>query len=278
MARVGVVDVPRYVALLEAGRVPLDDLVTELTVGETYFFREPAHFEFIQNEVFPEVMKRRGADHVFRIWSAGCATGEEPYSLAIALVEAGLQGQVLATDISRTALWRAREATYRPWSLRGLDEERVQRVFRQAGDRWRLHARFGDLVTFQFHNLAQDAYPSLPAGIWAMDLILCRNVLIYFDKASIARVAHGLHTSLADGGWLITGPSDPPLDGLAPLVPVVTKGGVFYPKGESAPPVPVFPWSFVVTCSVAVPWKSVAGRNCKPLRAALRFDSVPSTR
>jgi len=233
MERVSVADVSRYLELLEAGRVRLDDLVTELTVGETYFFREPAHFEFIRKNVLPDVLGRRGSDHVLRIWSAGCATGEEPYSLAIALEEAGLQGHVLATDISRVALQRAREAAYRPWSLRALDDSLLQRFFHQAGDRWLLDARLGQDVTFQFHNLAQDAYPSLPAGIWGMDLVLCRNVLIYFDRASIARVARGLHDALAEGGWLITGPSDPPLDALAPLVPVVTKDGVFYRKGDS---------------------------------------------
>lgn len=232
MKRVGVADVSRYVDLLESGRVPLDDLVTELTVGETYFFREPAHFAFVRSEVVPEVLDRRGSDHVLRIWSAGCATGEEPYSLAVLLEEVGVRGHVLATDISQAALQRAREATYRPWSLRGLDEADTDRFFRRVGDRWRLDARLGHSVTFQFHNLAQDTYPSLAAGIWGMDLILCRNVLIYFDRASIARVARGLHESLADGGWLITGPSDPPLDTLAPLVPVITKGGVFYRKGN----------------------------------------------
>jgi chemotaxis protein methyltransferase CheR len=232
MEQVGVADASRYLELLEAGRVRIDALITELTVGETYFFREPAHFAFIHHDVFPDVRDRRGADHVFRVWSAGCATGEEPYSLAIVLEEARLRGHVLATDISRAALQRAREAAYRPWSLRGLDHVRIDRALRQVGDRWVLDARLGQRVTFQFHNLAQDAYPPLPAGIWGMDLILCRNVLIYFDKASIARVARGLHESLADGGWLITGPSDPPLDTLAPLVPVVTEDGVFYRKDD----------------------------------------------
>ena len=233
MERVGVADVSRYVELLESGRVPLDDLVTELTVGETYFFREPAHFAFIRSDIVPDVLDRHGSDHVLRIWSAGCATGEEAHSLAILLEEMEIRGHLLATDISRAALQRAREAAYRPWSLRGLDQARIDRFFHHVGDRWRLDARIGHSVTFQFHNLARDTYPALPAGIWGMDLILCRNVLIYFDTGSIARVARGLHESLADGGWLITGPSDPPLHALAPFMPVVTKDGVFYRKGES---------------------------------------------
>jgi len=156
MARAEVADVSRYAELLEAGRIPIDDLVTELTVGETYFFREPAHFEFIQREIFAEVLERRGAGHVLRMWSAGCATGEEPYSLAIVLEEAGLAGRVIASDISRTALQRAREATYRAWSLRGLDAERIHRWFRPAGDRWRLDPRFVSAVAFHCHNLAHE--------------------------------------------------------------------------------------------------------------------------
>jgi len=233
MKRVAVADVSHYVELLETGHVPLDDLVTELTVGETYFFREPAHFEFIRKTVFPEVLRRRGGDHMLRLWSAGCATGEEAYSLALLLEEMALGGHVLATDVSQAALTRARQAAYRRWSLRGLDDAFVHRHFHQAGDRWLLDARLGRHVTFQFHNLAQSAYPSLPAGIWGMDLILCRNVLIYFDTPSIGRVARGLHDVLADGGWLITGPSDPPLDGLAPFAAVMTDAGVFYQKGDS---------------------------------------------
>lgn len=230
MKRAGVADVSHYAELLHRGRIPLDDLLTELTVGETYFFREPGHFAFIRATVFPDVLARRGADHVLRIWSAGCATGEEPYSLAIVLDDAGLRGQVLATDISRAALERAREATYRAWSLRGLDRELVHRLFRQVGDRWRLDPRFREGVTFRLHNLAQDVYPSRSSDIWGMDLILCRNVLLYFDSSSIARVAQRLHDSLADGGWLITGSSDPPLATLAPFDTVVTGSGVFYRK------------------------------------------------
>jgi chemotaxis protein methyltransferase CheR len=90
-----------------------------------------------------------------------------------------------------------------------------------------LDARFRPRVTFQFHNLARGEYPSVSAGIWGMDLILCRNVLIYLNRESILRVAHRLSDCLAPGGWLITGPSDPPLNDAA-LEPVITDGGVLY--------------------------------------------------
>ena len=260
MVRAGIADIATYAERLASSRELLDPLVTELTVGETYFFREPDHFNFIRDEVLPRVRARRGGQHVVRIWSAGCATGEEAYSLAILMQETGIRGHVLATDISQHALRRARDATYRPWALRSLDDDRRRRWFHPAGEGWRLDARLEQQVTFERHNLARDAYPSLPIGLWDMDLVLCRNVLIYFDRASIARVARGLYETLAEGGWLLTGPSDPPLDGLAPLVPVITKYGVFYRRGEGRQPIALPP--------VTAPPPVRTGRASDPTRRA----------
>jgi chemotaxis protein methyltransferase CheR len=228
MAHAHVTDVQRFAALLEAGQLPIDDLVSELTVGETYFFREPRHFDFIRNVVFPDVLARRGRAHTLRIWSAGCASGEEAYSLAITLIDEQLNGHVLATDLSRRALQRARAATYRRWSLRGLDQSLIRRCFHETGSQWTLAQRFRGPVTFEFHNLARGIYPSVPAGIWGMDLIVCRNVLIYLDADTIHRVAHGLSETLTEDGWLITGPSDPPVHAVASLSPVVTAHGIVY--------------------------------------------------
>jgi len=173
----------------------IEILASHLTVGETYFFREPAHFEVIRHEVIPDVLRRRGPGHKLRVWSAGCASGEEAYSLAIAVEEAGLadRAHILGTDISRAALAAAREASYGTWSLRGVDDGLVRRYFRRAQDRRLLDERISKRVAFEFLNLALDAYPSVAAGVWGMDLILCRNVLIYFDRQTIARVARGFH-------------------------------------------------------------------------------------
>jgi chemotaxis protein methyltransferase CheR len=216
-------------------------LTHELAACETYFFREPDHFDFIRDKVLPDVRARCGDAHVVRSWSAGCATGEEAYSLAILLEETGVRGHVLATDISPQALRQAQDATYRPWALRSLDEGRRRRWFHPVGERWRLDARFKRHVTFERHNLVQDACPCLPMGLWEMDLILCRNVLIYFDRTAIARAARGLYETLAEGGWLLTGPSDPLLHDLAPLTPVVTEHGVFYRRGDDRRRVTVRP-------------------------------------
>src|SRR5262245_61765642 len=121
MARAGLADLDRYHALLAENAAALDDLLGELTVGETYFFREPAQFDFLRREVLPDIRRRRRLQHPLRAWSAGCATGEEAYSLAVLFLQEGIGdgARLLATDISRTALARARRGGYTDWSLRG---------------------------------------------------------------------------------------------------------------------------------------------------------------
>ena len=243
MTKAGVADPSAYAAVLAHDPEALDGLLAELTVGETYFFRDPAQFEFIRAEILPEIRRRRGAEHVLRTWCAGCASGEEPYSLAVVCHEAALadRSHILATDISRRALTNARKARYREWSLRGDGAHRVRPYLtRAAGEsadprqgrysqaEYQMDERIRRLVAFEYLNLALDVYPSTITGTRDLDLILCRNVLIYFDRATVLEVAQRFFESLAPGGWLVTGASDPPLRELAPLATVVTNSGVFY--------------------------------------------------
>jgi chemotaxis protein methyltransferase CheR len=233
MIKAGIRDGTEYSKYLHrGGHIPLDELIVELTVGETYFFRDPAQFEFIRQQIIPECLQNRPEGHFLRIWSAGCASGEEAFSLAILLEEAGLgrQASVLASDISRKALEKARDASYRQWSFRGVESALRDRYFQRHGDNFVLEDRLRRQVTFEHHNLAIDSFPCHATGIWNMDLILCRNVLIYFDHESIRRIARLFLKSLADGGWLITGPSDPSLSELAPYETVLTPVGVLYRK------------------------------------------------
>jgi chemotaxis protein methyltransferase CheR len=240
MARAGVAGLETYAEALYAERPEggplLDDLLVEVTVGETYFFREPQQFELLRTTVIPDLRRRRCDGSPLRVWSAGCATGEEPYSLAILLEEERLGGRarILATDICRTAIGKAREGVYGKWSLRASDEAFTARYFDREKDRFRLEARLREPVVFEYMNLALDSYPSFALDVWGMDLIFCRNVLIYFDETTIRRVAQRLLASLAEGGWLITGPSDPPLADHAPFETVVTNAGVFYRRGHPA--------------------------------------------
>jgi chemotaxis protein methyltransferase CheR len=170
---------------------------------------------------------------VFRVWSAGCASGEEAYSLAIVFEEQFLRDSLhlVATDVSREALAKARAARYGAWSMRNATDEWTTRYFRPVpGKRFELVERVRRQVVFQYLNLARDEYPSFMTGVWGNDIILCRNVLIYLDKETVRAVARRLFDTLADGGWLITGPSDPPLGDYAPYEMVTTDAGVFYRK------------------------------------------------
>jgi chemotaxis protein methyltransferase CheR len=234
MARARAASFEPYLRLLQMDDRALDDVIAELTVGETYFFREPAQFDFIRREVLPEVRRRRGEEHAFRAWSCGCASGEEAYSLAIVLEEEwpGRPASLLGTDVSRAALARALQATYGAWSLRGEGAARAGAYLTRQGERFVLADRVRRRVRFEYLNLALDAYPSFAAGAWGMDLILCRNVLIYLDRGTVARVARRLFDTLAPGGWLIAASSDPPLAGDAPYDSVVTPDGVFYRRVE----------------------------------------------
>ena len=231
MARWSIKSIDNCIARLQADAVLLDELIADLTIGETYFFRDPGHFSYVRDEVLPDVRRRRGAEHVVRAWCAGCSSGEEAYSLAILFEEIGLskRASILATDISRAALARAQQAVYGSWALRGEAAQRlIGTHLRRVGERFQLAERFRRQVEFAYLNLAEDVYPTFATNTWGMDLILCRNVLIYLDAQAIRRIARRLFESLADGGVLITGPSDPLLTGYAPFDAVTTPAGVIY--------------------------------------------------
>jgi chemotaxis protein methyltransferase CheR len=236
MARAGIADPAQYQRRVATDDAVLDDLIVELTVGETYFFREPGQFEFLRTTVLPEIRSRRGDDHVIHAWSAACASGEEAYSLAILFLEEGLARRchLLATDISRAALEKAWRASFGPWSLRDEGAAIARPYLIPGGGRFTVSEAVRRLVTFEYLNLALDIYPSLATGTRGMDVIFCRNVLIYFDRETVRAVARRLFASLAEGGWLLTASSDPPLGGEAPFETVVTDRGVFYRRGAAA--------------------------------------------
>ena len=230
MSRAGVSDPDRYRDQVACDPDALADLVAEVTVGETYFFREKDQLEFIRHTVLAGLRHRPGGVSSVRAWSAGCASGEEAYSLAIIFEEegAGEQAFLLGTDVSRTALAKARRACFGSWSLRGEGATAARRYLQPRGSEFVLDERITRRVRFEHLNLVQDVYPSCTGGVWGMDLILCRNVLIYFDRDTIRDVARRLYDTLAPGGWLFTGASDPPLTDYAPFEIVMTPVGVFY--------------------------------------------------
>ena len=238
MRAAGFASVVGYAEALEADPGLFGDLVAEMTVGETYFFREPYHFDFLRHEALPDLDRRHGGRRR-HFWSAGCSSGEEAYSLAILLTDTNRvsQSAILGTDISRPAVARAREGVYRAWSLRGLDEELVRRFFRLVGDNWVLDEQIRRQVTFSWQNLL-DPTPLAWKGM--LDVVLCRNVLIHFEPDAVERAGYRLFECLAEGGWLITGASDPLLADAAPFDCVMTDNGVCYRRPvRRQPRVPV---------------------------------------
>ncbi|MFP2909543.1 CheR family methyltransferase, partial [Pyxidicoccus sp. 3LFB2] len=209
--------------------------------------------------MLPELRERLGPGHPLRVWSAACSSGEEPYSLAVLLQAEGWgeHASVYATDVSRGALARARQATYGEWSLRGPWADRIRPYLRPEGRRYALAPEVQQRVRFGYLNLALDTWPSADSGIWRLDVIFCRNVLIYFNRATIEAVARRLHDALAEGGYLFTGPSDPPLGDLAPLEPVLTPWGVLYRRPLPGASVSVPPPPFSATYEARAPSESM---------------------
>ena len=230
MARTGLLHAAAYRNMVSQDGAALDDLLAELTVGETYFFREPAQFTLLRKEIIPRLAERRRANQPIRVWSAACASGEEAYSLAITLrdLRPSAVNAVLGTDISRDRLTSARCARYRQWSLRGVPDAIIERYFRHHGKQYDLIAEARNDVEFRYLNLAADAYPSISTGVWGMDVIMCRNVLIYFDYPTIAHVGARLIESLSEDGWLLLGASDPVLSDFVQCEVVQTEAGLVY--------------------------------------------------
>ena len=190
-----------------------DALIGAITVGETYFFRDPAQFAALRQHILPDLIARHRDDRRLRIWSAGCASGEEPYSIALLLHEllpdiAHWNVFILATDINKRALQKAREGRYREWSFRATDPAIRQRYFTQRGDDYELAPQGREMVTFAYLNLAEDAYLSLAINTNALDLILCRNVAIYLPEIVILEMAGRFYRCLVPEGWLMVGAAE----------------------------------------------------------------------
>jgi chemotaxis protein methyltransferase CheR len=197
------------------------ELAALLTIAESYFFRDEGQFQLLRRQLLPELMRQRAAEKSLRIWSAGCSTGEEPYSIAILISELLRAGSdwsvtILGTDLNQRSLAQAREALYGPWSLRALRPDQRLR-FEPAGESWRLTEDLRSRVSFRRLNLIEDPFPNAALDLADFDLILCRNVFIYFDAVTVAAVVSKLAGALREGGYLLTGHAElhgPPAPGL----------------------------------------------------------------
>lgn len=194
----------------------LQTVVRNLTVGETYFFRDQAVFIAMEEKIIPELLKRKRKEgkKTLRIWSAGCSTGEEPYSIAISLSRTipdigSWQIHLIATDINTRSLAKARNAIYGSWSFRTMPTEFFHQYFQAHSDgQHKLNESIRQYVRLSYLNLAEDEYPTKISGTGEMDIVFCRNVLIYFTQQRGKQIADKLADCLAPGGSFITSASD----------------------------------------------------------------------
>jgi len=209
-------------------------LASQLTIGETYFFREPGTFTVLANQLLPPLLAtRRSSDRRLRLWSAGCASGEEAYSLAITVHQAipdwpQWQILLLATDINPQALEKARRGVYSAWSFRGVSAQVLRTYFTPLGNnKWEIKPWLRQMVTFAPLNLARDPFPADQTKTTDLDIIFCRNVLMYLAPEVAESIIGKFAAALTEGGWLLVSPAECSLVQTGPFRPC--------PQGHAIP-------------------------------------------
>ena len=238
----------------------VEALAAHLTVGETYFFREPRTLETLENRILPGLIRtRREGDRRLRFWSAGCCTGEEPYTIAILLSRLipdlrDWDVTILATDINRAFLARAARGEFSKWSFRGAPDWLQGQCFTQTSHNgFQILPHLREMVSFSYLNLARDNYPSLLNNTTGMDVISSRNVLMYFAPESAARVVRRLSCSLVEGGWLIVSPTETSIVD-DPSCPTVSfPGAILHQKRAVTAPWPEIPAAAIRTLPPVAP-------------------------
>jgi len=208
----------------------LSKLFDAITTNETYFFREPQQLEVFVNDIVPRVIEKKGTKDI-RIWSAACSTGEEPYTLVMMLAEktVGARVEVVGSDISDNVLASAKNAAYSSYSVRNIPGPYLKKYFRTNGQMtYELDRSVRDSVSFSNINLVDE---KKVRGIRGVDVIFCRNVLIYFDDKAKQRAVSCLYDSLRPGGFLFVGMSESLHNVTRAFRPVIINKVVVYQRG-----------------------------------------------
>jgi chemotaxis protein methyltransferase CheR len=218
-------------------RENVEILAANLTINETYFWREPQTFEALEQKIIPGLIRhRQHGERRLRIWSAGCSTGEEPYSIAIAFSRLipnmkDWNISILATDISPRILHKAIAGEYGQWSFRGAPQWLKENYFIQKpNNKFEIIPDIKSMVKYEYLNLAEDIYPSSLNDTNAMDIIYCRNVLMYFTQDRFRQVSRRLYNSLVQSGYLVVSASELSMQNFSEFVPVNVPGMVLYQK------------------------------------------------
>jgi chemotaxis protein methyltransferase CheR len=217
-------------------RAELETAVESLTTHETYFYREPLQLRAFAEEVLPGLAAENAARRRLRVWSAGCSTGEEVYTVAILLLRSGLfEGwdlDVFGTDIARRVLAVARTGSYGPHAFRTPEADVLRPWFRQRDGHLHVREPVRRLATFGHVNLLDPAMLSL---VGTMDVVFCRNVMIYFDLAARKRVVSAFRNKLREGGYLLLGHSESLLNVTADFELVHLRHDLVYRKPSGGP-------------------------------------------
>jgi chemotaxis protein methyltransferase CheR len=258
-------------------------IASHLTIGETYFFREKKAFDALAEHVVPELIRRRrGREQRLRLWSAACSTGEEPYSLAILVRQLLPDWQdwsvtILATDINERSLQRAAAGIYGEWSFRESAAGFKERYFTATSNgRFAIAPQIRNCVSFAQLNLAQDML-SPAADVHSMDIIFCRNVLIYFTAPHARKLAENLNRALAEGGWLVVSPSECSQTLFSSFAAVNLPGTILYRKckaEERGPPI-WLPPSEAVVGRIAAPGTAQQPTSYAPDRDSQTAGTPP---
>jgi chemotaxis protein methyltransferase CheR len=208
-----------YLAELSSANIDssiFKELVASITIGETYFFRDKKQMDLLRNAILPDIIfkKRAQKNLSLRIWSAGCASGEELYTVIIMLYEllpdiTNWKLSILGTDINTFVLQKALTGIYSDWSMRSISDSHKATWFEKHNTSYYLNKSVIDKARFAYLNLTEDYYPTMINGTNAQDLIICRNVLIYFDEKHVAKIMDKFSHCLINEGYLLLGASDP---------------------------------------------------------------------
>jgi two-component system CheB/CheR fusion protein len=227
MASMHVPGYAEYIDYLEVHPDEFAELFNTVLINVTSFFRDPAIWDYLQDTAVPELLQRKGPDQPIRVWSAGCATGAEPYTLAMVLAKAmGVtefreRVKIYATDVDDDALAEARAATYAERDMRGVPDEVRAEFFEQAGDSWIFSKDLRRSVIFGRHDIIQDA------PISRIDLLVCRNALIYFNTETQSKILTRFHFALNPDGCLLLGKAEMLLAHNSLFVPVDMRRRIF---------------------------------------------------
>jgi chemotaxis protein methyltransferase CheR len=204
-------DYYKYIVENPARSSEIDNLINRITTNKTDFFREMHHFEFLRDEAFPVIIQEgeRTGKHSLRIWSAGCSSGEEPYSIAITTAEAfknkwGWDIKILATDLDTEVLRRAAQGTYPTQVIAPVPREYLAKHFTRTGSEYTVSNTIKSLVVFRRLNFMDPAFPMKKP----FDIIFCRNVIIYFDQPTKVALMSKFHYHLKDDGYMFIGHSE----------------------------------------------------------------------